>query len=171
MAKRGPSYPVTPEWKQKVIKRLDALGMTRSDLAGKIGSSRTAITDLLGRLESSALVRKVEGVLWPHAKIEELDPANAQVQRLWSRFANKPYIRLSVYSPVEDPDDPGDPQAHPGHHLKLVTDQPLKPDDNEIAAFSSLMILLETWVGADDDHREKLVSYAVNLAKAAKVKR
>lgn len=45
--RRGPAYPVKTQWQEDVRKRLVAIGMTKKDLARKIGAAQSSVQDAL----------------------------------------------------------------------------------------------------------------------------
>lgn len=45
--RRGPAYPVKEQWQNDVRKRLDAIGMTKKDLARKIGAAQSSVQETL----------------------------------------------------------------------------------------------------------------------------
>lgn len=55
LGRRGPAYPVRTEWQKDVRRRLDSLGMTKKDLARKIGAAQSSVQEALspGAVQSS----------------------------------------------------------------------------------------------------------------------
>lgn len=65
MPKSGPAYPITEEFKKRLPKRLKELGWNYTDLAEKLGVTRSAISHLMRHGTSSGLVPEiVEAVGW-----------------------------------------------------------------------------------------------------------
>jgi hypothetical protein len=67
VARRGPSYPVTAEWKEEAIQRMQAREYTRAELASKVGCTEAALSQLFGSgMMASSLVPRVHRALgWP----------------------------------------------------------------------------------------------------------
>lgn len=51
--RRGPAYPTKTKWQEDVRARLRALGMTRKDLARKIGAAQSSVQDALTSPDAS----------------------------------------------------------------------------------------------------------------------
>lgn len=65
MPKSGPAYPITEEFKKRLPKRLKELGWNYTDLAEKLGVTRSAISHLMRHGTSSGLVPEIrEAVGW-----------------------------------------------------------------------------------------------------------
>lgn len=63
--RRGHAYPVKTQWQEDVRARLKALGMTRKDLARKIGAAQSSVQDALTSPEAkhSVLVPAIHAAI------------------------------------------------------------------------------------------------------------
>lgn len=87
MPRRGPAYPVTPEWKEQVKARLKELGLNQMLLAKKIRCAPSSLNEILGDGLQSSLVPKIHAALgWPPPGLPISSPDAGEMAYLFPRL-------------------------------------------------------------------------------------
>jgi hypothetical protein len=86
MARRGPAYPITDEWKSSVRLRLKEISMTEKQLASRIGCAQSTISETLSPASmQSSLVPDIHKVLgWPEPGVPVPSGEYSEVFTAWS---------------------------------------------------------------------------------------
>lgn len=64
-ARRGPGYPVRPNWQQDVLAQLKKLGLTEKELAKRVRCAQSTVYDTLHNVEArhSSLIPDIHAVI------------------------------------------------------------------------------------------------------------
>jgi hypothetical protein len=87
--KLGPAYPVTPEWRERVLSRIAELGRNQSWLAREVGCAPATITNILRDNVQSRLVPDIHRALgWeppglPEDSSDGADPDRDKLLQLY----------------------------------------------------------------------------------------
>lgn len=86
-------WPTPPQWKQRVLRRLEEIGMTKADLARAIKTTTANMSILLeGPTKSSELVPAIHRALrWPPPQTywhDERDLLKAEIDAHWDNLTD-----------------------------------------------------------------------------------
>jgi hypothetical protein len=88
MPSKGRAYPITDQWKGWVDERLTELGITRAELARRIGVKRHVVTELLAedRVQSPLVPAVHKALGWPPPALT-LEPHVLQMIEMFRKLS------------------------------------------------------------------------------------